>query len=282
MKTVIYTCLALLAFAGNSVLCRLALGEQSLDAASFTAIRLLSGAAFLGFILVLNKPRSKPPARGQWKASALLFIYALTFSFAYVSLDTGTGALVLFTSVQITMILWGVCKGHTLQPLEWLGTALAFVGFIYLISPELSTPSLKGFVLMAVSGLAWGLYSLAGKNSNQPLADTAFNFVRTLPLVLLVLAVATPDINLSWRGVLLAAISGALASGAGYTIWYLAMRGLSTVQAAVVQLLVPVIAALGGALFASELLSLHFIISSLIILGGILTVILAKQIKPAA
>lgn len=279
MKTILCTALALIAFAGNSVLCRLALGEGAIDAASFTSIRLLSGIIMLAVILKIVQAESTIRSKGSWKASFFLFLYAVTFSFAYISLDTGVGALILFGSVQITMILAGLLSGNKLQYFEWGGMLLAFSGFVYLVMPGLATPSLIGFILMFISGIAWGFYTLIGKGSINPLSDTAYNFSRTLPFVIVLSAITFQYFSLSQKGIFLAILSGAITSGAGYTIWYIALRGLSVVQAAVVQLFVPVIAAVGGVIFSDEIISLRLILSSVIILGGILIVILGKHNK---
>ncbi len=185
-KTLVLTTLALIAFAANSVLCRMALGEQHIDAASFSVIRLLSGAVILMLILSF-KNGARPAARGNWLSASMLFLYAITFSYAYLSLHTGTGALILFASVQITMILFSLFSGNRLHTSEWLGVAIAFAGFVYLVLPGVSAPSLQGFVLMTIAGIAWGVYSLRGRGSQSPLADTAFNFLRTLPFAGLVL-----------------------------------------------------------------------------------------------
>lgn len=277
MRVVVSTALALLAFAGNSILCRLALGEEAIDAASFTVIRLLSGIIVLALALKLTRVATDTePPKGSWKASFMLFLYALTFSYAYVTLDTGTGALVLFGAVQITMIATGLFAGHRLGYPESLGVLTAFGGLVYLVLPGLSTPSLLGFVLMSLSGIAWGFYTLAGQGSKNPLSDTAYNFLRTLPLVILVFIISYPQAHLSPKGVLLAVVSGGLASGLGYALWYTALGGLTAIQAAVVQLLVPVIAAVGGVLFANELFSMRLGLSSVLILGGIMIVIFAK------
>ena len=277
MKTLLYTTIALLAFAGNSVLCRLALGENTIDAATFTAIRLFSGIVFLAIILKATTVGETAPSKGSWKASLMLFVYAITFSFAYISLETGTGALILFGSVQITMILTGLYLGNKLHIFEWLGVLIAFAGFAYLIMPGLGAPSLQGFLLMTVAGMAWGFYTLAGKGSENPLSDTAYNFYRTLPLVLILIASTFQHAALSQKGVVLAVLSGGIASGVGYTIWYMALKGLSWTQAAVVQLLVPLIATMGGVLFANEVFSLRMALSALLILGGILAVVLGKH-----
>lgn len=276
IKTLGYTSFALLAFAGNSVLCRLALGENAIDAASFTLIRLLSGIIVLGVILMFTKSHNEPTSKGNWLASVMLFIYALAFSLAYISLDTGTGALILFGAVQITMILVSFAAGHRLHYSEWAGLVIAFSGFVYLVLPGLETPSLSGFALMTIAGVAWGIYTLRGRGSGDPLSDTTYNFLRTLPLLGILLILNPGDAQLSQAGIFLAVLSGAVASGVGYTVWYLALKGLSLTQAAVVQLLVPVIAALGGVVFASEVISLRLVLASILVLGGILTVVMGR------
>ncbi len=276
LKTLVLTTLALIAFAANSVLCRMALGEQHIDAASFSVIRLLSGAVILMLILSL-KNGARPAARGNWLSASMLFLYAIAFSYAYLSLHTGTGALILFASVQITMILLSLFSGNRLHASEWLGVAIAFAGFVYLVLPGVSAPSLQGFVLMTVAGIAWGVYSLRGRGSQSPLADTAFNFLRTLPFAALVLVFTVSNAHMDRHGVVLAMLSGAVASGIGYSIWYAALGGLSTTQAAVVQLSVPVIAALGGVVLVSEPITLRLVISSVLILGGILLVVMGRR-----
>lgn len=277
IKPFIYTSLALLAFAANSVFCRMALGEQSIDAAGFTIIRLLSGAIVLAIILLLRRTPESTRSKGSWSASLMLFIYALTFSFAYISLDTGTGALILFGSVQITMISVSVYRGTHLHSSEWIGVTVAFFGFVYLVLPGIGTPSGTGFTLMALSGIAWGLYTLKGKGSHSPLSDTSYNFIRTLPLLLILFVMAYPMLTLSPEGLLLAILSGAIASGIGYSIWYLALPLLTSIQAAVVQLSVPIIAAFGGVIFVNEPITERLAISTGLILGGILLVVLGRK-----
>lgn len=286
--TSIWTLLALLAFAGNSILCRLALGEQAIDAAGFTSLRLLSGIITLLVILAVSRRHKTATGkvRGSWSASLMLLLYAVTFSYAYLTLDTGTGALILFGAVQITMILISVIQGQRLHGSEWLGVLIAFSGFVWLVLPTLTTPSLSGFLLMSLSGIAWGIYTLKGRGSENPLEDTAFNFLRTLPAALILLALmfwqsdlfnpATGS-DISTAGILLALLSGSLASGIGYTLWYIALNGLSGTQAAVVQLSVPIIAAAGGVVFAGESIDIRLITSALLVLGGILLVILGKR-----
>ncbi len=276
MKTIAYTVFALVAFAANSVLCRLALGEGTIDAASFTVVRLVSGIVMLRIILKLTTSEEETASKGSWMSACLLFLYAIAFSFAYLSLDTGTGALVLFGAVQLTMILHSVLLGQRLHVSEWVGVVLAFTGFVYLVLPDVTTPSFVGFVLMSVAGIAWGLYTLKGRRSENPLRDTACNFARTTPLVLVLALLAMPTLQLSPEGLVLAVLSGAVASGIGYMVWYHALGGLSATEAAVVQLSVPVIASMGGVLFVSEVMTTRFIFSGVMVLGGILMVVLGR------
>ena len=277
MQTIFLTLLALIAFAGNSVLCRLALAEGTIDPNSFTWIRLLSGILVLTLLLRFSGAQTHSESKGSWLAGTMLFIYAITFSVAYVTLDTGTGALILFGTVQITMILAGLWSGERLSVPQWVGVLMAFAGLAYLMLPGSSAPSLIGFILMAGAGIAWGFYSLAGKRSSAPLQDTAFNFFRTAPFVLVLLSLSLIESQITARGIFLAVLSGGLTSGVGYAIWYKALDGLTSVQAAVWQLLVPVIAAFGGVIFTGELLSLELIVASGLVLGGILIVIWLRQ-----
>jgi drug/metabolite transporter (DMT)-like permease len=276
VKTTVLTAFTLVAFAANSVLCRLALGNGAIDAASFTIIRLVSGAAAL--FVILRAGRGVGAGRGgsRWISAFMLFLYAITFSFAYITLQTGTGALILFGAVQITMILMAMASGVRLLVVEWIGMVVAFAGLVYLVLPGVSAPSLAGFCLMAIAGSAWGVYTLKGKGSATPLADTARNFARTVPFTAVVALFAIETAHLSPLGVALAVASGAIASGLGYTVWYMALRGLSATQAAVVQLFVPVIAALGGVVFMSEEISLRLVIAAVLTLGGILMVVLGR------
>lgn len=276
LKTSLLTGLALIAFAANSVLCRLALGNGAIDASSFTGIRLLAGAIALFTILSIKGSNKGASSKGSWTASLSLFLYAITFSYAYLSVDTGTGALILFGSVQITMIMLSLISGTRLHLIEWSGVILAFTGFIYLILPNITTPSITGFILMAVSGVSWGIYTLKGRSSKNPLMDTTYNFLRTIPFIALLAVFTLQNMNYSTEGIVLALISGAITSGAGYTIWYIALGGLSSTQAAVIQLSVPVIAAIGGVIFVSEVITMRLVISAAIVLSGILMVVLGK------
>lgn len=274
--TIIYTFLALTAFAANSVICRMALLEKTIDPVLFTSIRLTSGALVLLLLVsILNKDKTKK-TKGSWWSGFILFLYAASFSFAYVSLNTATGALILFGMVQITMISSSLLSGYKLNTREGLGILLALLGFIYLMLPGARRPSISGFALMALSGIAWGTYSLHGKSSKHPLQDTAYNFLRGVPFLVLLLFFLISESHLSLRGILLALVSGSVTSGLGYTIWYLAIRGLNGVQASIVQLLVPVFAALGGVLFVGEIISLKLVISAVMILGGILLLMIKK------
>jgi len=276
IKTLVLTALAMIAFAANSVLCRMALGNHAIDASSFTILRLLSGALILLLIISVKKRNHKPESKGSWFASSMLFLYALTFSFAYITLDTGTGALILFGTVQILMIVVSMIRGHRLHISEWVGVSIAFVGFVYLVLPGITSPSAMGFILMTAAGIGWGAYTLKGRGSGSPLMDTAYNFIRTIPFIAILVIITIKNTAYTTEGIILAVLSGGLASGVGYTIWYSALGGLSAIQAAVVQLTVPMIAAFGGIIFMSEEITVRLTLSSLMILGGILLVVLGR------
>ena len=276
IKTIIYTTLALIAFAANSVICRLALKDGAIDPGLFTSIRLSSGAAVLIALVFLSKNRRHEKSKGSWTSAGMLFLYAAAFSYAYVSLETGIGALIAFGVVQITMIASSLISGYKMNGMEWLGILLALAGFLYLLLPGASAPSLSGFILMSLSGIGWGIYSLRGKKSKHPLVDTAYNFLRSLPFLILLIYFLAQESNYSTKGILLALLSGIVTSGIGYTIWYTALKGLNSIQASIVQLLVPVLAAIGGVIFIGELISLRLMASSLMILGGILLLIIKR------
>jgi len=282
LKISLLTVFALIAFAANSVLCRLALGSGTIDAASFTGIRLFSGAIALLIILSIKRSNKGLSSKGSWAASLALFLYAITFSYAYLLVDTGTGALILFGSVQISMIFLSLISGTRLHISEWSGVMVAFCGFVYLIVPSITTPSINGFVLMTISGISWGVYTLIGRSSKNPLMDTTFNFIRTIPLVVLLAILTMQNSSYSSEGIVLALLSGAITSGLGYTIWYIVLKDLSSTQAAVIQLSVPVIAAIGGVVFVSEVITSRLVISTVIVLGGILMVLLGQYyFKPS-
>ena len=273
-RTLVLTALAMVAFAANSVLCRLALREGAIDAASFTAVRLVSGAVALGLILLLRDRSVKAMATQGNQGSALaLFVYAAGFSLAYVELATGTGALLLFGAVQATMIGIGLYRGERLAPLQWLGLMLALAGLVALMLPGATAPPLAAAALMLVAGGAWGVYSLRGKGAADATAVTAGNFLRALIWLLPLALFAWPAQWPQGAGLVYAVLSGALASGAGYAIWYLALRGLVSSTAATVQLSVPVLAALAGVLWLDEAFTLRLLLASAAILGGIALVI---------
>ena len=274
------TTLSMLAFAGNSLLCRLALQQSHLDAGSFTSIRLVSGALVLW--LVARKFRGDQNGAGNWPSALALFIYAAAFSFAYVRLPTATGALLLFGAVQATMISYGLWKGERLQPLQRVGLALALSGLLGLLLPGLSAPPLAGSVLMLGAGVAWGVYSLRGKGAGDPTRVTAGNFLRAAPIAiaLSLLMLGLQRVTLDAAGIGYALASGALTSGLGYALWYTVLPALKATTAATVQLSVPVLAALGGIVFLGEAVTLRLGLASLAILGGIALVVLQKRAVP--
>jgi drug/metabolite transporter (DMT)-like permease len=261
------TAVAMLAFAANSLLCRFALQQDRIDPASFGAVRLAAGA--LALACVMRAGRQGQGAGGDWRSAALLFAYVALFSFAYVSLAAGTGALILFGAVQLTMLGVGLLRGERFAPAGWCGLALAAGGLAVLLLPGAAAPSLGGAVLMAGAGIAWGGYSLRGRGVRDPLAATAAAFLRAAPIgILLALAFASRA-HADARGIGLAIASGALTSGLGYVAWYAALRRLTALRAAVVQLSVPLIAAVGGALLLGEALTVRLGVAALAILGGI-------------
>jgi drug/metabolite transporter (DMT)-like permease len=274
----VLTLSALVAFAGNSVLCRLALGARAIDAYSFTAVRLGSGALALLLLNIWREPL-RVSVKGSWRGAFFLLLYALPFSLAYVQLDAGIGALLLFTVVQLTMIGSGLRSGERPLPLEWLGFVGALGGLVYLVFPGLTAPNPIGAALMIVAGIGWGRYSIIGKTAGDPGSVTARNFQRAALLVLPAAVLAWPWLSLSIRGVLLATASGVLASGLGYTAWYAALKSLPVTRAGLVQLSVPVIAAAGGVIFLGEALTIRLISASAVILGSVVLAIAARHTK---
>jgi drug/metabolite transporter (DMT)-like permease len=276
-RTAALTAVAMLAFAANSLLCRLALQQASIDPASFGSVRLVSGALVLAAIVRL---RAGPPAaaRTDWLAAAMLWAYVACFSFAYLTLAAGTGALILFGAVQLTMFSVGLHAGERFTPTAWAGLALAVGGLLYLVSPGLAAPPVLGAALMAAAGIAWGVYSLRGRGAGEPVAATAGNFLRAAPLALALSLAFAGSIHLSAAGIALAVASGAVTSGLGYVVWYAALPGLSALRAATVQLSVPPLAALGGVLLLSEALSLRLLLASAAILGGIALVLFSRAL----
>ncbi|HEX8174021.1 MAG TPA: DMT family transporter [Pyrinomonadaceae bacterium] len=269
MRTAIFTGLALVAFAMNSILCRLALGGGAIDAASFSGIRLGSGAALLFLISMALKSRVPLARGGHWVSASLLFLYAVAFSLAYVSLSAGTGALLLFGTVQATMLGAALRSGERPHALVWCGLCLALAGIFYLVLPGLTAPPLLRSALMVLAGVSWGLYSLRGRKAADPLLETTYNFVYSLPLAAVAVVLLSGGLHASAWGILLAVLSGALASGLGYVIWYEALKGLTATRAATAQLAVPLLAAAGGALLLSEGLTTRLLVSALLILGGV-------------
>jgi drug/metabolite transporter (DMT)-like permease len=352
--TFLYTSLALVAFAANSLLCRLALGGRSIDPASFTTIRLVSGAAMLAAIAVIRvygdpkrvalqqtgvgrpfqgrqvetdvgrplqgphietdvgrplqgphietdvgRPLQGPhvetdvgrPFQGRqaaqalqsrgagWRSAAALFAYAITFSLAYVTLPVATGALILFGAVQTTMLVAAIRGGERPRPAEWGGLVMAVAGLIYLVSPGLTAPSTLGSVLMVVSGVAWGWYSLLGRRGVDPIGDTTMNFIRTVPMTLVASVAAIAVMHVTMRGAQHAAISGGITSGLGYVAWYAALPRLTATRAATVQLATPLMTAAGGVMFLSEQVSARLGMSAGLILGGIAIAVFSRLRK---
>ena len=321
MKVFLYTTFALVAFAFNSILCRIALRGEEVDAAGFTAVRLVSGAVALVVVSYLVtkggnlsgsegvsrvaenldsgtkntlptgrvsalKKNTLPTGRvsaleihGSWASAFFLFAYAVCFSFAYLGLTAGTGALILFGSVQMTMVAAAVVKGERPVPLEWIGLVVAVGGLVYLVFPGLASPPLVSSLLMAAAGMSWGFYSIRGRTSGDPLANTTGNFVRSLPFAVVLALLFLPNLHLTTRGILFAVLSGALSSGVGYTVWYAAIKFHTATRAAVLQLAVPVIAALAGVFVLSEIANMRLGIAGLLILGGIaLTMVSRKKL----
>jgi drug/metabolite transporter (DMT)-like permease len=272
-RRALLTVAALSAFAANSLLCRLALLDGSIDPASFTTIRLLSGALIL---MLLGRNAPAPPTI-NWSSAALLALYAVPFAFAYHYLGTGTGALLLFGAVQSTMILGSYRAGQRLVAMQWIGLLLAFGGLIYLVLPGVHAPDPFGTGLMVLAGASWGVYSLRGRSAaGHALGLTRINFIRATPMALAVSLAAFPLLVITTRGALLAVASGALASGLGYLIWYRVLPDLAPATASVVQLSVPPLAAVGGILFLGEQLTTRLALASIIVLGGIATALLAR------
>jgi drug/metabolite transporter (DMT)-like permease len=273
-RTLLLTSIAMIAFAANSLLCRAALRRLTIDAASFSSIRIVSGAFVLWLILAVRNP----PLRltGSWVSAAALFGYVALFSFAYHTLPAGTGALLLFAAVQITMIGWGFYRGERFNPPQWVAFLIASGGLVLLLLPGLSAPSVPGSALMLGAGLAWGVYSVRGRTSGEATSATAGNFVRAVPMTFLLSLAFCRQAQLDSTGAAYAAVSGAITSGVGYVIWYAALPELTATTAATVQLSAPVIAAIGGILLLGEPITIRFIVSAAAVLGGIALVIASR------
>jgi drug/metabolite transporter (DMT)-like permease len=264
-ETLMLTVVTMLAFAANPLLCRLALGAAHIDAASFATLRTISGAAILSLIVL--------PRWRDWRSVTMLFTYMIFFSFAYLSLSVGTGALILFGAVLLTMFVVALVKGERFSLSSWTGLITATLGLVYLVSPGVTAPDPLGAVMMAVAGIAWGFYSLLGRAAGDPLGDTANNFLFCVPLAIATSLFFIGDLHASWQGVFLAVASGAIASGLGYAMWYAALAGLTATRAATVQLSVPVIAAFGGVVLLSEPVTFRLLLASAATLGGIAVVL---------
>lgn len=278
-RVLFLTVLAMIAFAGNSLLCRLALKQTEIDAATFTFFRIISGALVLW--LLVRARRASGKTTGSWTSALALFAYAAAFSFAYIGLSAGTGALLLFGAVQATMILWGLHKGECLHGWQILGLIMAMAGLVALVFPGLSAPPLGGSLLMLGAGFAWGVYSLRGKAAGDPVNSTAGNFLRAVPFAAVLSLAFFPWAHFDRAGIAYAIFSGAIASGLGYAIWYTALPALPAAVAATVQLSVPIIAAAGGILFLGETLTPRLVLAACAVLGGIVLVVLGKVRTPA-
>jgi drug/metabolite transporter (DMT)-like permease len=270
------TVIAMIAFAANPLISRLALGQQLIDAASFTSVRIISGAVALALITF---PRWRRRGLGSvdWRSVSTLFIYMVFFSFAYRSLSASTGTLLLFAAVQFTMFIAAMRDGEQFTILSWAGFSLAVIGLIYLVSPGITSPDPLGAVLMVVAGTAWGGYSLSGRSAADPLESTAINFICSVPLAIIVTLLFIDNLYFTRAGLILAAASGAIASGLGYAVWYAALKGLTAGRAATVQLSVPTIAACGGIIFLAEPVSVRLIVASALTLGGIAIVLTQRS-----
>ena len=275
VKVSILTICVMVAFAGNSILCRLALSGQTIDAASFTTLRILSGALVLW--LISSRKRGLVHISGDWLSAMALFIYAVSFSFAYLGIQTGLGALLLFCSVQATMIAYGFLNGECFTKRQLFCFVLAMSGLFGLLLPGWAAPPMNFALLMIISGVAWGTYSLRGRTASFPLQSTAGNFIRASVLAIIFSVSSLSDFSVDLKGVVYAMLSGGIASGIGYAVWYSILPSLKATTAGIVQLSVPVIAAVGGYLLLDETITMRVIFSSALILGGILGVLLTKN-----
>jgi len=266
-----YTTLTMIAFAGNSLFCRMALKETAIDPATFTSVRLLSGAAMLWLLISLQ--RQAPLAHGNWRSATALFIYAVALSFAYRSIDTGAGALMLFGAVQATMLIAGFIAGERMTAMQSAGFVAAMIGLVILVAPGVEAPSVLDSILMLASGIAWGVYSMFGRGQPNPAATTAGNFLRAAPLTVALSLLALPWLQLDVQGVLYAVLSGAVTSALGYVFWYRVLQHMRAMTASTVQLSAPVLAAIAGILLLGEAVTRDLLVSSVLILGGILLVL---------
>jgi drug/metabolite transporter (DMT)-like permease len=278
-RTALCTLASVVAFAGNSVLCRLALGGGAIDATSFTWLRLAAGAGALVLIRLLTG-RHAPLRRLPWVPAVILVVYAIPFSFAYVTLTAGTGALILFGTVQITMMTTAIVTGERPHVVQWVGLSGAIAGLVYLVMPGLAAPPPAGAALMAIAGIAWGAYTLVGRRPGDAVEATAAAFVGSLPAAAILAVAGAPYARITPFGATLAVVSGAVTSGGGYVIWYVALRGLTAVRAAAVQLTIPLVAAAGGAALMGEALTLRLVLAAGLVLGGIGLTLAARERVP--
>ena len=262
-------------FAGNSLLCRLALAKNEIDPAGFTGVRLVSGALVLSLI-ARGRPR-RAATGGGWTSAAALFAYAALFSYAYLRIGAGVGALALFCAVQATMLGTAIARGERPRPAVWVGLALALGGLAALAAPGASAPDPVAVGVMALAGAAWAVYTLRGREGGDPLVTTADNFARTVPFVVALVAVSAGGLHVSPRGFALATVSGAAASGVAYALWYAALGGLTTAQAAIVQLLVPVLAAAAGCMLLGEQLTPRLVLAGAAILTGVALAVRSRR-----
>lgn len=272
-RTLAFTLAALICFAANSLLCRLALAPGLIDAASFTSVRIVAAALILTAVVFARRRRLPKLSYANWRSVAALFGYAILFSFAYLRLPAGTGALILFGAAQITMFAVAFGEGERFGAISWAGLALAVAGLVWLVSPGVEAPDFTGALLMGVSGIGWGAYTLLGRGVDHPVEANAINFLFCVPPALAVSLAFMGETHLEPQGIALAAASGAIASGLGYSIWYTALRGLTATRAATVQLSVPAIAAIGGVILLAEPLTLRLVLASAAILGGVAIVL---------
>lgn len=277
MRIFLLTTITMIAFGANSIFGRVALEGDAIDPSSYSFIRLLSGAIMLAILVGVSSGVSKKNlSHGNLVSALCLFAYAAAFSFSYVNIETGVGALILFACVQAVMIGWALFKGDRPSLFEWLGIVIAFGAFIWLVSPGLEAPDPIAATLMAISGIAWGTYSLRGKSSSDPLKATAGNFLLSVPMGLVLLFITISSSQITLYGVILAIASGAITSGMGYALWYKVLPQLTSTRASIVQLTVPVVAGIGGLIFLSEPLTFRFVLASALILGGVAISIVMK------
>ncbi len=277
VKTVLLILITMIAFAANSILCRLALRETSIDAITFTTVRIVSGAIVLWF-LAGGKTAYSNLKNSSWLSGTALLVYAVAFSVSYLTVSAGTGALLLFTAVQATMIVNGIRSGEKLGSIKLLGMTLAAIGFVILIAPGVSAPPVVGAILMIIAGIAWGIYSIRGKAATKPIDMTMVNFIRAAAIIIPVYLLSFQWTQFDMRGLIYAGLSGAIASGIGYSVWYYVLPHIRSTTAATVQLSVPILVAIGGILFLSEFPSIRLFLCSVLVLGGIALVLNEEKI----